>query len=165
MENAPALARHFAEASDIVHRCTVVILVRASGYFHDISITMDTDTPENWQERALDRFEILRADAGSAAGAYRAIVDQINDAARARREAEGAVAEAERPPVGTPVAVADRAREDAAHALERAKAALRRAVGRRDAAQAERHALVGRAQAAAGVLVTLGLITEQEAAL
>ncbi|TXH46067.1 MAG: hypothetical protein E6Q92_02545 [Burkholderiaceae bacterium] len=126
---------------------------------------MNEHTPENWQERALDRFEILRAGAAAAVGANRTVNEQISTAARARREAEQAVAEAERPPVGTPVAAADRAREDAARALERAQSALRRAIGRRDAATAERHQLVGRAQACAAVLVTLGLITEQEAPL
>lgn len=126
---------------------------------------MDTDTQESWQERALDRFEILRADAAAASGALRTVQEQINAAARARREAEAAVADAERPAAGTPTAVAEQAREDAARALERAKSALRRAVARRDAAEADRHQLGGRAHACAAVLVRLGLITEAEAML
>lgn len=126
---------------------------------------MNSIPPENLQERALDRFAILRADAAAAAGSLRAIQDQITDAARARREAEIAVAEAERPPAGTRAAAAAQAQADAAQALERAQNALRRAIGRRDAATAERHALVGRAQAAAVVLVRLGLLNEAEAAL
>lgn len=126
---------------------------------------MNTPTPESWQERALDRFEILRADAAAAAGSLRAIQEQITDAGRARREAEIAAAEAERPPVGTPAAAAAQAQGDAARALERAQSALRRAIGRRDAATAERHALVGRAQACAAVLVRVGQLSETEAAL
>ena len=126
---------------------------------------MDTDTQESWQERALDRFEILRADAAAASGAQRTVNDQISTAARARREAEAAVAAAERPASGTPAAVAEQAREDAARALERAKSAFRRAVARRDGAEAERHALVGRAQACAAALVRLSLISETEGLL
>ena len=126
---------------------------------------MDTDTHENWQERALDRFEVVRADAAAAVGALRSIQEQITNAARARREAEAAVVDADHPPVGTTAAVAEKAREDAARALERAQSALRRAVGRRDSAQVERHQLVGRAQAAAAVLVRLNLLTESEALL
>lgn len=126
---------------------------------------MNSIPPENWQERALDRFEILRADAAAAAGSLRAIQEQITDAARARREAEQAVQDAERPPVGTRAAAAAQAQADAARALDRAQNAVRRAIARRDAATAERHALVGRAQAAAAVLVRLGLLNESEAML
>lgn len=126
---------------------------------------MDIPNNTDWQERALDRFEVLRADAAAASGAQSTVQEQINAAARARREAEAAVADAERPAAGTPTAVAEQAREDAARALERAKSAFRRAVARRDAAEVERHAHVGRAHACAAVLVRLGLITEAEVML